>query len=55
MEKMEQFGLKLNKQKSQVLKGPRSIEDLLEVKGIPIVPKVTYLGYKIAATKTVIL
>lgn len=55
MEKLATFGLNLNKEKSQILKGPQTIEGLEDVSGIPIVQKVKYLGFRIASTKTMIL
>ena len=36
MESLTEFQLKLNKEKSQILRGPTSLKDLVEVEGIPI-------------------
>ena len=45
----------LNKTKSQILQGPTCLDDLTELRGIPIVKSVKYLGYNLAATKTKLL
>lgn len=52
IESLQTYDLMVNKKKSQILKGPTCLKDLEELEGIPIKPKVKYLGYTLSATRT---
>ena len=51
LEDLRSFNLIINKQKSQIMQGPTSIEGLSELSGIFIVKKVKYLGYTLTPTR----
>lgn len=52
MERLKQFGLEINKEKSQIMEGPTQLKGLSEFGGIPITKKVKLLGYKLCSRKT---
>jgi len=51
MDSLKKFDLVVNKQKSQILAGPKCLDGLSDLVGVPIVQKVKYLGYTLSATR----
>ena len=51
MESLTKFSLHLNKDKSQILRGPTIIKEMNEILGVPIKDKVKYLGYTLSPSR----
>jgi hypothetical protein len=51
LESLKDFDLVINKEKSQIMQGPKFLNGIDDIFGILIVKKVKYLGYTLTATR----